>query len=316
MSSSPEPVSPSQRVAGNVMLALGTCVWATHFLVTDDLLKTWDPYFITAGRLLSGTLFLLTAYSIQTRGRPFRGVPWRPAIVLGSIGIAGSTIFLTLGVKYAGAVPAAIVAASAPIVAAFIARLGFRIPLTLAVMLGAAVAVVGGVFASLGGHTGGFGGLRGGELLMLLALCLFTWYSICAQRWMGTHLSQLGITAITIMMGGLTMVVLIPFLIVAGVAQAEVSLDWQSIGFILYLGAGPASFALFTWHWGISRVGVTIASIYSNLAPVTVVTIRFIQGEPPTTEHLIGGALIICGVLIAQLLPPDLGRRRRARGAA
>ena len=300
--SSPEPVLPQQKLAGNVALAVGTAVWATHFLVTDDLLATWDPYFITAGRLCSATLFLMAAFLIQSRGRPFRGVKWGPALLLGSVGIAISTVCLTLGVKYAGAVPAAIVAASSPIIAAFVARLGFRIPLTVAVILGAIVAACGGVFAALGSSGGDLGDLRGGEFLILLALTIFTWYSVGAQRWLRGS-TQLGITAITIMIGAATMLAALPFLLAAGVAHAEAELSWRNIGLILYLGAGPASFSLFTWHWGVSRVGVTIASIYSNLVPVTVVLIRMIQGEPPTTAHLIGGVLIIAGVLIAQLLP-------------
>ena len=310
--SSLESVSPQQKLAGNLALAIGTAVWATHFLVTGDLLETWDPYFITAGRLLSATMFLMTAYVILSRGRPFRGLRWKPAILLGCVGIAVSTVCLTLGVKYAGAVPAAIVAASSPILAAFVARLGFRIPLTTAVILGAIVAAAGGIFAALGSATGGIADFRGGELLILLALTVFTWYSIGAQRWM-IGSSQLGITAITIMIGALAMLIALPILLLAGVAQPQFSLDWRSIGLILYLGAGPASFSLFTWHWGVSRVGVTIASIYSNLVPVVVVAIRMIEGEPPTTAHLIGGVLIICGVLMAQLLPDRVlpGRKQR-----
>ena len=324
--SSLDSVSPQQKLAGNLALAIGTSVWATHFLVTGTLLESWDPYFITAGRLLSATFFLMTAYVIQSRCRPFRGLRWGPALLLGSVGIAGSTVCLTLGVKYAGAVPAAIVAASSPILAAFVARLGFRIPLTTAVILGAIVAAFGGIFAAIGnmeggigailaGNTDGIANLRGGEVLILLALTIFTWYSIAAQKWLAGS-TQLGITAITIMIGGLTMLVAIPALVATGVAQAQYSLDWGSIAYIFYLGAGPASFSLFTWHWGVSRVGVTIASIYSNLVPVVVVVIRMIEGEPPTTEHLIGGVLIICGVLIAQLLPDSGVRGRRARKPA
>ncbi len=311
MSSQPE-FSSSQKLAGNLVLALGTSVWATHFLVTDVLLETWDPYFVTAGRLLSATFFLMTFYVIQSRGRPFRLVPsFRAAMLLGIVGVAGSTVCLTLGVKYAGAVPAAIVAASSPILAAFVARIGFGLSLTFAVILGAVVAVIGGVFAAMGSAQGSLADLRGGELLILLALTIFTWYSIAAQRWM-RGVSQLGITAITIMIGGFTMLVAIPLLLVTGVAQPRFEQDAASVGYILYLGAGPASFALFTWHWGVSRIGVTIASIYSNLVPVTVVAVRMIQGEPPTTEHLIGGVLIISGVLIAQLLP-SWNRRRETR---
>ena len=43
----------SQLIAGNVALFVGISVWATHFPVTEQLLRTWDPYSITAARLLS-----------------------------------------------------------------------------------------------------------------------------------------------------------------------------------------------------------------------------------------------------------------------
>ncbi|MBC6439944.1 MAG: DMT family transporter [Rhodospirillales bacterium] len=313
--SSETAVSPQQKVAGNLVLALGSSVWATHFLVTDTLLETWDPYIVTAGRLLSATVFLMAFYAWQAQGRPLRRIPWRPSLLLGSIGIALSTAFLTLGVQYAGPVPASIVSAAGPIVAAFVARIGFRQPLRVAVMLGAIVAVIGGILAATGKGEGegGVGDLRGGELLILAAITIFTWYSLGAQRWMA-GVSQLGITAITIMIGGLTTLLALPVLLLLGIAEPHYVLDWQSIVCILYLGAGPASFSLFCWHWGISRIGVTIASIYQNLVPVTVVAIRMIQGEPPTASHLIGGLLIISGVLIAQFLPP--GPRRRKPGTA
>ena len=306
-----ENISAQEKVAGNFMLALGTSVWATHFLVTDSLLESWDPYFVTAGRLLSATFFLITAYAIQTRGRPLRRIPWRPALILGAAGISISTVFLTLGVKHAGPVSASIVAATAPIVAAFVARVIFRARLGLAVLFGAVVAVAGGIVAALGTQAAGSGGFRGGELFILAAVVLFTWYSIGAQRWL-SGVSQLGITAITIMIGGLTLLAALPILIGLGIAEVRYALDWRSVLSVLYLGAGPASFSLFTWHWGISRVGVTIASIYSNLAPVVVVVIRMIQGEPPTSFHLMGGALIIAGVLFAQLLPPARNRASRS----
>ena len=288
-------------LSGNLSLAVGISVWATNFLVTDALLKGWDAYLIVAGRLLSATCCLMAAYAIQTRGRPFRRVRWRPAWLLGAAGICVSTVCLTLGVKYSGAVPAAIVAASSPIVAALLAWAGFSVALTRAVVLGAAVAVAGGVLAAWGGG-GEAGAFRGGELLVLAAVTVFTWYSLGAQHWMG-GLGQLGISAITMMLGCLTMVALLPLLVLLDVARPVWTPDALSIAYLLFLGAGPASFSLFLWHWGVSRVGVTIASIYANLVPVVVVAIRMVQGQPPTAAQLAGGALIVAGVLLAQLLP-------------
>ena len=67
---------------------------------------------------------------------------------------------------------------------------------------------------------------------------------------------------------------------------------------ILYIAAGPASFSITCWHYGVSRMGIAIASIYGNMVPVVVVVIAMIGGRPPRIAHLVGGALIIAGVLI------------------
>lgn len=301
MSTAAVTYTARQKLAGNLVLAAGTSVWATHFIVTADLLATWDPYYLTAGRLLSGTLFLLTAYSVQTGGRILRGVPLKMSLLLGIFGIAVSTVLMTVGIKYSGAVPSSIIAAASPIIAAFMARFVFKIPLLGSVLCGAAVAVAGGITASVPGG-GDAAEFRGGELLVLCGIAMFTWYSAGAQRWM-PNVSQLGITAITIAIGALTMVVMLPVLTVIGVAETRMGFTWREILLVLYLGAGPVSIALFTWHWGVSRIGVTIATIYSNLVPIVVVLISMLEGHQPTISHLIGGLLIICGVLIAQLWP-------------
>ncbi len=137
---------------------------------------------------------------------------------------------------------------------------------------------------------------------MFLGIAVFTWYSAGAQRWM-PGVSQLGITAVTISIGAVALVVMLPVLTATGIAEVRMGWTWREIVLVLYLGAGPVSIALFTWHWGVARIGVTIATIYSNLVPIVVVLISMLEGQQPTASHLIGGLLIICGVLIAQLWP-------------
>ncbi len=301
MSSAAVSFTARQKLAGNLVLAAGTSVWATHFIVTAELLATWDPYFLTAGRLLAGTMFLMTAYLVQTNGRIFRGIPLKMSLLLGIVGIAVSTVLMTVGIKYSGAVPSSIIASASPIIAAFMARFVFRIALLPSVMCGAVVAVAGGVMAAVpsGSDAAEF---RGGEILVFLGIAVFTWYSAGAQRWM-PGVSQLGITAVTISIGAVALVVMLPVLTATGIAEVRMGWTWREIVLVLYLGAGPVSIALFTWHWGVARIGVTIATIYSNLVPIVVVLISTLEGQQPTASHLIGGLLIICGVLIAQLWP-------------
>ena len=308
MSSAAVSHTARQKLAGNLVIAAGTSVWATHFIVTAELLATWDPFFLTAGRLMSGTLFLMTAYMVQTRGRVLRGVPVKISLVLGVFGIAASTVLMTVGIGYSGAVASSIIVAASPIIAAFVARFVFRLTLAPSVVCGAAIAVAGGVMAAIpdGADATEF---HGGELLVFAGIALFTWYSAGAQRWM-PGLSRLCVTAVTIAIGAVALLIMLPVLTVIGLAEARMGFTWREILLVLYLGAGPVSIALFTWHWGINRIGVTIASIYSNLVPIVVVLFAMLEGVRPTTGHLVGGILIICGVLIAQLWPM-ISRRLR-----
>lgn len=68
-----------------------------------------------------------------------------------------------------------------------------------------------------------------------------------------------------------------------------------------YLALGPASLGLFLWHFGVSRVGITVASMYGNLVPIVVVLVAIWFGRHPTPLHLLGGTLIIAGVLYTRL---------------
>ena len=291
---------PRQTVIANGALVISTAVWATMFPVTEALLDGWDPFLLTAGRLGLAAVILLSVHCLRERTAILpRTLPWKDIWLLGGVGIAGSTVCLTLGIKHSGAVTAAILAASSPLIAAFLARFFFAIPVARAVVLGALLAVAGGVMAALG-DAAELGGIRGGEPFVLAAMVIWVWYSQSAQRRL-SGLPQIGIAALTMFAGAVVLILALPVLVLIGVAEVSYDLSWRSLAMLLYLAGGPASFSLFLWHFGVSRIGITTASIYSNLVPVVVVSIAIAAGRYPTVMHLAGGALIIAGVLFAQL---------------
>jgi drug/metabolite transporter (DMT)-like permease len=290
---------PDAQIGANLGLFLSTAIWATMFPVTEALLATWDPYLIALGRLGVAAVVLTSALCL-TEGRAAfaRVLPWGRLWILGGGGIGVSIVLMTFGIKYSGSVTSAIIAAASPIIAAFMARFLFAIPVRLTVVVGAVVAVAGGLLATLGGGAvvGDFGG---GELLVLTGISIWVWYSQLAQRWL-TGFSQLAITTLTMITGVASLVIATAVLMLLDVATPTADLSWRSVRWILYLGCGPASFCLFLWHYGVSRMGVTIASMYGNLVPVVVVLIAIFSGVYPVPAQLAGGALIIAGVLIAQ----------------
>ncbi|MSP67647.1 MAG: DMT family transporter [Alphaproteobacteria bacterium] len=289
------------RLRANLALLGSMVVWATNFPVTEALLTVWDAYLLAFVRLGVSVVFLFFLLALREGRAAFtQDLPWGRLWILGGAGAGVSTIFLTVGVKHAGAVMAAMIAALMPIIAAIMARFLFRLPLARAVLIGAALAVAGGVLAALGSAEGGLGEARGGELLMLISMILWVWYSEMSRHWL-SGLSLLSLSAYTMLTATLTSLAVLPVLAVLGMTGPTYDLAPPILGLLLYLGAGPVSLALLLWHYGVQRIGIAISSIYRNLVPVVVVLIAVAFGRYPTAVHLMGGALMIAGVLYAQI---------------
>jgi drug/metabolite transporter (DMT)-like permease len=300
-------------VTGNLALFIGICVWATHFPVTEQLLRSWDVYSITTARLLSASATLSIAWLLLEKNNPRGLVPWRRIALLGCGGITFATLFLVAGVRYAGAVNAGIVAACGPLVGALLGWLINNERLRSQTFAGMALAVGGSALAVIAGGVAIESGTAGvGELLILLGSVCFVLYSIGVQRW-GRHLSVLAMSALTMATGGLGCLAVVASLSASGTIVTRFNLDGQSLLLLGYMAVGPASLSLFLWHSGVRRLGVTVATMYSNLAPVVVVIVAIVMGRVPSWMHFLGGALIIAGVMVAQL--PQFRAEHRHKSA-
>jgi len=78
---------------------------------------------------------------------------------------------------------------------------------------------------------------------------------------------------------------------------------------ILGVGVVATFIAIQTFYAGARRVGAAQASLISTFEPVWTITLAAILfGETLGPIQLVGGALVIGGVLLAQAAPPSLGR--------
>jgi drug/metabolite transporter (DMT)-like permease len=96
-------------------------------------------------------------------------------------------------------------------------------------------------------------------------------------------------------------------------ADFHIDLSPEPVLLLIFAGAVSVAVGNSLWHFGVSRVGVTIAAMYSNLIPIVAVMISFWVGTKPTTAQLVGAAVIIAGVLCAQMMAL---RRQSAQAAA
>jgi drug/metabolite transporter (DMT)-like permease len=72
---------------------------------------------------------------------------------------------------------------------------------------------------------------------------------------------------------------------------------------------------LLGWNYGVRQLGVVVASLFLNFVPAFTILITTLQGRPPTLMQLLGGALVLAGVLQAQLRHLPWRRRAAAKAA-
>ncbi|HEX6956694.1 MAG TPA: DMT family transporter [Ferrovibrio sp.] len=303
-----------QAIVGLVVTALlwGAMIPMTHALATRYL----DPFFVSAIRyLIPAPLLFLMSLGLE-RASPFRGpLPWPRVFLLGA-GMASFSVFYTIGIMLSDPVRAAIAMSCSPLIAALMAKMMIRAPLARGFWPAAILAMVGASLVALDavrpktGSAGDYG--YTGEALLVIAMASWSWYSLKAQAWL-TPLawSQMRITFLTSLCGGILICSL--FAILAWIDPIRLPVEWPplpAVGMLAWLGLGGAGIAILFWNYGVSHVGVPIATLYSSLAPVFAVMVAALFfGSSITLQQIAGGILILVGVFRMQWLQAQQARK-------
>lgn len=298
-------------LGANLGLLFTMFAWATQIPALGVLAQNWDPYFLGMVRYAGALPILYAILKLREPGPVLPvGLPrWR-LWLLGTAGIGLFAPIYTLAIAHSNLVVAAIVASTAPAVAAVVARLFFAQPLDRRMIPAIALAVVGCAIATWDPNNAEDPfDLEGGEPLFLVASALWSWYSLAAQRWMLGH-SQLRITVATLVPG--TLVAFAVFLVAGLLGQADLQPNGLRNGLDLalqiWVSLGAVVLGMVFWNYGVQKLGVVVASLFLNVIPVLTILVLAIMGTPPAWTQVLGGVLVIAGLLQAQL-------RGFARGA-
>ena len=82
---------------------------------------------------------------------------------------------------------------------------------------------------------------------------------------------------------------------------------------LVWIGVLGVAVAVLLWNTGVSLVGVPVASLFSNSAPVFAIGLAALMGFEPSWLQLAGGAVVMGG--IAQLQIRQMRAARAARRA-
>jgi drug/metabolite transporter (DMT)-like permease len=231
------------------------------------------------------------------------GLTRRDAARLAAAGISvvvGYHVFLNLGTEHTTAGVAALVVALSPALTLVLALALGLDRLRGRHVVGLAVAFTGvAVVISLG--TGQALSLESGQgpLLVLGAALSFALYNVLLKPLLGRY-DLLALTAASSLVG---MIGLVPFLR-GSTADAVADGSAGDLALVLYLGILATFLGYILWNVGLRGLGPTRAVTYTYaISPLAVLIGAVVLDESVTAWLILGGALVVGGIALAQRTP-------------
>ncbi|MGE0684867.1 MAG: DMT family transporter [Candidatus Binatia bacterium] len=280
------------------MLTLVTLVWAGLMPTGKIILQGLPPLTIAAIRMVTGSL-LLSLY-LRRESRP---IPWSPKLVvtfllLGFTGFVVSTGGSYYGLRLTTATNAALLNAASPVSLAILSVLILKEHLPTRSIVGIVLSVVGvGVIITRGSwEVVTQSQYNLGDLMLLGTQMSWGMYTIYGRRLMES-ISPLAATTFAYIAGGLWLILGSCLFEHNQWRFADVSWPaWIALAYQCTLG----SFAHFWFYDAVAVLGPSRAGVFLNLVPVMAIGLSYsLLQEPITPPHLLGGAIVISGILVA-----------------
>ena len=281
-------------------------VWAGSFSVIkaalDEGIAAIDIAILRYAVAVPGFAFILW----RARGLP--GLTRRDAIRVAAAGllvVVGYHLFLNFGTQHTTSGIAALVVALAPGMTVVLAALAGleRIRLRHVVGLSMAFAGVVVVVALGSGQSLSLESAQG-PLLVLGAPLSFALYNVILKPLLGRY-DLLALTAASSLIGTIGLLPLVR----PSTAEAVTDASFEVVGVVAYLGVLATLLGYIAWNAGLRGLGPTRAVTYAYAIPPLAVMIGAIALDEPITAWLVlGGALVVGGIVLAQRGLPHLGR--------
>ena len=287
---------------GIALAIITTIIWSGNFIIARGVYKEIPPISLAFYRwLLASIIIFFIGYKKFIAEKTFVFKHWKYLFWVALMGITLFNTFIYIAGHYTSAINLALIGTtSAPVFAIIISAifLNERItPLRIAGLLfciaGILVLLSKGSIATLLAFR-----FSAGDVWILLSAFVFSIYTVLVKRKPATISPITFLFAIFI--GGTLL--LLPLFIVETLVMPPVIWDKSLFGSILYLGIGASVISFFCWNAAIARIGSIRTALFGNLIPIfSTLEAVWLLGETITLVHIISGALVIIGLVLANL---------------
>lgn len=294
-------VPSGERLKGHFAMFTAITVHVSGFVVYKDLVGSLPVLQIVATQLLIGAAVLWLVALASRRPLRLKGPLWRIAL-LGTLAPASVLTIMAFATQHTSASNVAIIFGLVPVMLPILGRIVLGEPLRVAVMLGAAVAVVG-IFLIVARRADFATGIRLGDLLAFAAV-----FCVCAVQLTGRRVNQYfsnailvtayQVTVAAILVNVLMLIVQPPAPLLPGAGAADY---WK----LLYLGVVSIGVNFSTYNYAMRRLPVGRTGLYAALSPAigTMLAVAFL-GETVGWREAAGILVVTVGVALPGLLPP------------
>ena len=306
------PDHPHDRLTLLVALAL-IVIWGGNFTLQKYLFHLISPSSFLLARYILMPLSALVLMRWRC-GRWLPPLPRQDLLQMAGLGFIGHSLhvgLVTFGIHWSTAFSSAVILACGPVFTLLILRFKGVERLKAAQIGGVALALVGVLLFMSDKLLGGHWRAGGGDLVLLAAASLFSYYTVAAKPVMERHGPVLTMGYATLLGGLPLLLVSIPF----GLDAPWALLDaWDWFG-LLWSVLVSAFLGWLAWGWinqvrGVART----APLMYLMPPMAGLFAWALSGEHYSWIKIAGAGVILLGVALAQYagqipLPAALARR-------
>ena len=277
-----------------VYAAVGACLilWASSFVVIRVAVREYSPQHLALLRfLVASAVLLIAAPFCKVRLPKARDAP--AFFGMGIVGIAFYSVAVNTGETTVTAGGASLIIASETVFVALLAGAFLKERIPRLAWFGFALSLVGVALISLSSVAD----LKfsGGSLLLLAASVAAAALTVWQKAYLDRY-SAVEVSAYCVWAGTFCLLFAAPGL-TESVATAPPLSTWLAV----YLGVGPAALAYTAWTYALKHTDASVlsASLYLT-SPMTVMIAWLALGELPSALAVLGGAVVLLGVWLAQ----------------
>ena len=246
---------------------------------------------------LVGLLFI--GVLIATKGWRIARADWPRMLFVSLVGFTGYNLGSAFGFERINAGTGSLIIGTQPLLIALVGTLAGSEKLTPAVILGLLVGFAGIVFLvwnDLGVTGDAVQFLTGCAMIFVSGTC-WAIYAV-ASKPLSQRYGSLPVTAMSVVITSLALVILLGRPSTLTTMAAMTPRSWAEMAYLVIF---VTALTMVTWNYGAARLPAAAAGAFLYLVPpIGVAAGALMLGEKVTGGMMVGGALIMAGVAIAQ----------------